>query len=346
MGAMEPSDQHACDAAIFDGLAEAGAQHRAFLRRRWFDAGVSPADETVVLRDPAGAPLGGFALAERRKGPFVLREVGGCYWPFRGVPLAADVRPENLAAALEAARGTLGPIWRLGPAEAGDAVLDTLKAAARLAGWTVLSRPLGQVYELDLAALTARGDWPSSKTQRKNRWRKRRLEEDDGPIRIEFFTGRDWTSEQRDAMAAIEAASWLGKLEGGGDTKFRDPDLRRYWEDLCDDPVLAGMLFGSVMWIGDVPAAFTFGVEAGDVRYYIANNFDERFTKFGPGRVLLYDDFARAAERGIARISWGLGDAGYKCEMGAQPGPAMVDLLFVRSEMLAKILRPWWEREA
>ena len=200
--------------------------------------------------------------------------------------------------------------------------------------------------ELDLAALTADGKWPSTKTQRKNRWRKRRLEEDGGPIREEFFTGADWTAAQRDAMAAIEAASWLGKLEGGGDTKFRDPAMRAYWEGLCKDPALATMLFGSLMWIGDVPAAFTFGVEAGDTRYYIANNYDERFTQFGPGRVLLYDDFARAAEHGIDTVSWGLGDAGYKTEMGAKPGPEMVDLLFVRSGLLASVARKWWERPA
>ena len=147
-------------------------------------------------------------------------------------------------------------------------------------------------------------------------------------------------------MAQIEAASWLGQLDHGGDTKFRDPAMRGYWEALCADPQLAAMLFGSLMWLGDTPAAFTFGVQAGDVRYYIANNYDQRFTQFGPGRVLLYDDFARAAEQGVARISWGLGDAGYKSEMGAQPGPEMVDLLFVRGALLSRLLSPWWERAA
>lgn len=273
-----------------------------------------------------------------------MREVGGCYWPFRGIPIAAHATPETLAAALEAHRSRCGRIWRLGPVEAGEPALTTLCLAASEAGWTVLSRPLGRVFQLDLAVLTKDGEWPTTKTMRKNRWRKRRLEEDGGPLRVEYFTGRNWTAGQRNAMAAIEAASWLGKLDDGGDTKFRDPAMRRYWEELCDDPMLADMLFGSLMWIGEVPAAFTFGVEAGDTRYYIANNFDERFTRFGPGRVLLYDDFARAAERGIARISWGLGDAGYKGEMGAQPGPEIVDHLFVRGRLPAMLLRRWWER--
>ena len=329
-------------AAICDTLAEAGAPHRAFLRGAWF----ADAPIRFAVRTGDGSPLAAFALVERRKGPLALREVGGCYWPFRGIPVAPDATPEDLAGALAAHAGDLGRAWRLGPAEAGDPALQALTAAARLAGWHVLTRRLGTVFELDLATLTTSGEWPSAKTQRKNRWRKRRLEEEGGALRTEVFTGRDWTAGQRDAMAAIEAASWLGTLADGGDTKFRDPAMRAYWESLCSDPVLAEMLFGSVMWIGDVPAAFTFGVAAGGVRYYIANNYDERFTNFGPGRVLLYEDFARAAEAGVTTISWGLGDAGYKSEMGARAGPEMVDLLFVRGRIPAALLRPWWKRAA
>ena len=339
---MESGDQLYGDAQAFDSLAEYGPPERAFLRHRWF-AAASPST-TFIASAPSGRPLAAFALSERRKGPFALSEVGGCYWPFRGVPIATDASRSDLANALVARKADLGSIWRLGPVERDDTSVQSLIEAAGDAGWKVLTRPLGRVFELDLAALTAGGQWPSAKTQRKNRWRKRRLEEDGGAIREEFFTGADWTAGQRDAMAAIEAASWLGKLEDGGDTKFRDPAMRAYWEDLCEDPVLADMLFGSLMWIGDVPAAFTFGVEAGDTRYYIANNYDERFTQFGPGRVLLYDDFVRAAEHGVGKVSWGLGDAGYKSEMGAQPGPEMVDLLFVRGSLLSRLIKPLWER--
>ncbi len=341
---MTHNEQRVGEAAIFDALAKSGPADRAFLRHRWFAVGNAPSATSFVATDDAGSPCAAFALVERRKGPFVLREVGGCYWPFRGVPVAPRIAASDLSRALARHKNDLGRVWRLGPVETGDASLETLIRASRMAGWQVLSRPLGKVFELDLAALAADDGWPSTKTQRKNRWRKRRLEDDGGPLRTVFFNGADWSADHRDAMARIEAASWLGKLGDGGDTKFRDPAMRRYWEDLCDDRVLAEMLFGSVMWIGDVPAAFTFGIQAGGVRYYIANNYDERFTQFGPGRVLLYEDFARAAAHGTERISWGLGDAGYKSEMGAKAGPDMVDLLFVRGALLAAALRPWWER--
>lgn len=342
---MTSDQQHGDDAAQFDALAQDGPPQRAFLRSRWFDASPAPPDR-IVLRGEEGMALAALGLAMRRRGPFRLREIAGSYWPFRGVPLAPGIDEAVLADALGRQRKRLGSIWRLGPVEAGDPELKRLRLALRQAGWHALARPLGQVFEIDLAALRQDGAWPSTKTQRKNRWRKRRLEEEGGAVSVEFFSGSDWTARQRDALAQIEAESWLGTLADGGDTKFRDPEMRRYWEDICTDPVLAAMLFGSLMWIGDTPAAFTFGIEAGPVRYYIANNYDQRFNQFGAGRVLLYDDFARAGERGVRRISWGVGDAGYKSEMGAQPGAHLIDLLFVRNALLARLLSPWWERAA
>ncbi len=324
-----------------DLLAEAGDPRWSFLRERWFSAG----DEArwVEVKDAHGAPLAALPVEHTSKGPIRFAQIGGSYWPFRSVPLARDADPAELAAALASldVAAWLGRIWRLGPVAGDDPALAQLLPAARAAGWRVLRRSLGTLFELDLAGLSAGGEWPSAKTLRKNRWRLRRLEEEGGAISIRNFTGADWTAADRDAMAAIEAASWLGKLEGGGDTKFRDPTRRRYWEALCDDPVLAAMLFGSVMTIGETPAAFTFGVAAGDTRYYIANNYDDRFTQFGPGRVLLYADFERASGLGIARISWGLGDAGYKSEMGARPGAELLDLLFVRGGVLAALLKPF-----
>ncbi len=343
---MPPNPQHPAEARAFDSLAEAGPAHRAFLRGRWFTAGEAAAERLLVARRENGQPIAAFPLQRRRKGPLVVREVGGCYWPFRGIPLAPETTVEDLACALGRHGAQLGRVWRLGPVEAGDPAVEDLKDAAQRAGWRPLIRPLGTLFELDLGELTRGGEWPSSKTLRKNRWRKRRLEEEGGTLRTEFFTGADWTSAQRDAMAEIEVRSWLGSLADGGDTKFRNARMRRYWEELCDDPALAKMLFGSLMWIGETPAAFTFGVQAGDTRYYIANNFDQRFTSFGPGRVSLYDDFEQAVARGVKRIGWGLGDAGYKSEMGARPGPEMHDLLFVRGRLAAGLLAPLWGKPA
>ena len=168
--------------------------------------------------------------------------------------------------------------------------------------------------------------------------------EKSAPVRTEYFTGADWSEKTRDAMARIEANSWLGTLEDGGDTKFRDPALRATWEDAANDPALAAMIRGSVFWIGEDPVAFTFGIDCGHARLLIANNFDMNFKKESPGKVLIYDDFLKAAERGSEWMELGLGDAGYKSDMGAEEVGAFVDLMFVKSPLMARALRPLWER--
>ena len=104
------------------------------------------------------------------------------------------------------------------------------------------------------------------------------------------------------------------------------------------------MFASSRLLIGGEPAAFAFGIEAGGIRHDIANGYSKRFAAYGPGKLLLYRDFERAADRGITRVDWGSGDAGYKSEMGATEGPEIVDLLFVRSRPLAAGLRRWWSR--
>jgi hypothetical protein len=59
---------------------------------------------------------------------------------------------------------------------------------------------------------------------------------------------------------------------------------------------------------------------------------------------LLLKDFEQAAVDGVRRISWGSGDAGYKSQLGAAPGPDIIDLLFVRSRLLAVPLARYWTR--
>ncbi|MEO1489501.1 MAG: GNAT family N-acetyltransferase [Pseudomonadota bacterium] len=337
------------DADAFDTLAAADQPDRSYLRAQWFASGPDPATKLAVARDASGAPLAGFALRPKSIGPAALglhvNQIAGPYWPMRGVPLDKNASAQALASALsdKALARALGPAFRLGPVVRDHASIRLLREAFALAGWSVLSKPVGQHFAVDLATLTASGKWPSTRGQRKRRWHVRNMEKI-APVRFEYFTGTDWTAATRNAMAAIEANSWLATLEDGGDTKFLDPALRATWEDAAKDAALAAMIRGSLFWIGEDPVAFTFGLDCGASRLLIANNFDMRFKKESPGKVLIYDDFLKAAERGIAWMDLGLGDAGYKSDMGAAEVGTFVDLMFVQSTLFARALRPLWER--
>jgi CelD/BcsL family acetyltransferase involved in cellulose biosynthesis len=274
-----------------------------------------------------------------------VRDVAGCYWPFRSIALAADATAGEVAAMLRDRdlRRALGPVWRLGPVFDGDPAAALLRQAAPKAGWTMLTRRLGTCFEIDVAALQAEGAWPRAATMKKNRWREKQLART-GAVALHSFRGTTWSAADRDAIAAIERNSWLAKLGDGAAFQFADPARRLYWERVAADPVIAGMIFGTILSVGAAPAAFTFGLQVGATRYQIANNFDERFSAHSAGRTLLLKDFEQAAAAGVRRISWGSGDAGYKSEIGARPGPAILDLLFVRPKLLALPLSRWWSR--
>jgi len=322
----------------FDAVAAAAHQAHGFLRWAWFEAAAPGRMRAVAVHRPGGEPIA--AIPFLPGGRFSPARIPGSYWPYRSFPVAADATAAELAAMLAhpGLRSALGKVWRLGPVFADDPTAARLIEAAPAGGWTALVRFLGTCFEIDPATLQ-----PKGATLRKNRARERALEEI-GPVEWRSFSGEEWTAVDRDAIAAVEANSWLAGLGGGADTKFLDPERRRTWERAAADPALARMLRCSLLTVGGTPVAFTFGLEVGKVRYQIANNYDARFAKCGPGKLLLYRDFAAAAGRGIARIGWGAGDPGYKSEMGAVPGPDILDLLFVRGTALAAVLRPFWSR--
>ena len=339
VAAVEPGASTALDLA-----AAADSETHAFLRAAWFaaGAGMSP-PATLVARDSAsGEPFAAIPLVKRRLGPLSIRQVPGSYWPYRSFPVAADATEAELAILLasDQARRALGFAWRVGPIYADDPSLPRLAAAARQSGWSVLARRLGVAYVVDLKALFRAGPWPSTKTLRKNRWLERRLAEG-GELHFRKVSGGDWCRETFDELAAIEAESWVARQSGKGDTKFLDVRNRRIWEEAVADPLIADRLSCSILRIGGEPAAFTFSLRCGATLYFIANSYGERFAQGSPGRVLLYRDFQEAGADGVETIGWGAGDPGYKSEMGAQPGPDILDLLIVRGPFAA-LARPLW----
>jgi CelD/BcsL family acetyltransferase involved in cellulose biosynthesis len=329
-------------AGIPEALDEAAANSdpaQAFLRSAWYAAAAGDDVRTLVAARPDGRVVA--ALPTERSKPG-LRQVPGGYWPWRSVPVAADASDEELVAVLKEARG-LGPLLRMGPQRFDDPAGSRLALLAPDAGWTALARKVGTAWLLDVAALRREGAWPRSSTLKKNRFFEKHLGLE-GKLEFRFVTGSDWTAEVFDTLADIERRAWVGTRTDASDCKFLAPRHRRVWEAAAADPRLAVMMWGSILSIGGVPAAFGFDLDCGRTRYCIANSYDPRFAKHSPGRVLAYRSFEHLEARGVDLLDWGSGDPGYKRMMGAAEGPAVVDRLFVRNRALAALLRPLWER--
>ncbi|MBV8685830.1 MAG: GNAT family N-acetyltransferase [Alphaproteobacteria bacterium] len=339
LSALPPTMEEGFASAL-DSAAREAPPEQAFLRTAWFAAAGGRRPRTLVGRRADGRLLAALPTVAATAG---LRAVPGGYWPWRSVPVAADAEPEELAAMLAhpLARG-LGPAWRMGPQRSDDDGGARLAAAAPAAGWTTLTRRLGRTWLLDVARLRAAGGWPRGSTLRKNRFFEKHLSSH-GALEFRFVTGSGWSTAVFDTFAAVERRAWIGTRTDGRDSKFLAPRHRRVWEEAAADPALAAMMWGSLLTVGGVPAAFGFDMDCGATRYCIANSYDPRFAKHSPGRVLAYRSFEHLDSRGVTLLDWGSGDPGYKAMMGAEEGPDVVDRLFVRNRALAALLRPWWE---
>ena len=335
--------------AALDSAAAAASPEQGFLGLAWYAAAGGERVTTLVARRASsGEPVAAIPLARRRIGPIALREVPGCYWPFRSFPVAADACPAELAAMLRSAeaRSALGPAWRLGPVPEDDSAARALAEAAPEAGWALLRRRVATLYRIDFRVLAADGPWPSSKRRQRNRWLERRLARD-GDVEVTTVSGEAWSPETFAALAAVEGESWVAQEAGPKDLKFvPQAPCRAIWERAVADPALARRLTCWLMRIGGVPAAFVFALDAGPVRHVIANGYSERFAEGSPGLVLLYRAFADSLAQGVELIDWGAGDAGHKGRIGAVPGPELVDLLLVRPPLLGKLAALVWSRGA
>lgn len=327
------------DWAALERLSENSDPLHAFLRPAWFRA--AHPDAKFVGYESNDRLIAAFPLVAKKMGPVSVNQLAGAYWPFRSVPIALDTSTGEIEAMLtgSAARAQLGRGWRLGPVQDNDPALQQLLPAAIKTGWAVFQRPIAHSFDIDVRAMRAKGPWPSKSAIRQSRNYSNRLARI-GDVETCHKTGLDWSADDRDAMAEIEAKSWLAEQGDAADTKFLDPQSRLMWENIAKDPAIAPHIFCSIMRVGGVPAAFTFGLELGAIRYQIANNFNEAFKDASPGRILLTMNFADAADRDVQTINWGAGDAGYKVRYGAEPGPQIVDLLFLDQRWLAPIISP------
>ncbi|WP_294322567.1 GNAT family N-acetyltransferase [uncultured Sphingomonas sp.] len=330
------STAHAPSVRIVDGIAEAvdavaevAAPTHRFLRRQWFAAAIDSYGGTartmVVERD--GRPVVALPLIGLGPSLLGLRQVPGCYWPFRSGPVAQGAQAADFAALLggirREARG-----FRLGPIYDGDPLLEGLQAVAATTGWRVLPRFIADSYLLDMAASQAEGVWPRNSTLRKNRFNEKHLAAHGTPD-WSFLSGRDWTSDAFDALATVEDASWIADRTDGSDAKFTAGGHGSFWRKAAQDPIIADMLWAAVLRMDGQPAAFSFDLNAGTLKYAIANSYDARFAKHSPGRLLYYRNLVRALEDGMTRVDWGAGDSGYKRIIGANRGPAIRDWLFL-----------------
>lgn len=327
-----------------DTLAARNLGGHGFLRAAWYAAAAPHGGRTLVLRrDADDAVLA--AIPTAPFGPAIARarKVPGSYWPLRAALIAPDCDVIELAHALgDSAARCLGAVWRVGPTRADDPATMRLIAAAQLANWSVLSRPAGTNWVIDLDAARDCG-WPHASSARKLRAAWRRLEELGTP-RWRYVRGTGWNAAVLEDMGRIESESWIARTTDGSGAKFMTLAQRAVWSHALTDPVLAEKLSATILMLDDRPIAFSFDLDDGLVQYGIAGSYAEDMKRFYIGKLANHRAIEDAIAAGQSVTDLGAGDNGYKRDMGAVRGYDMADLLFVRSRAGARLLaRAWGE---
>lgn len=325
-----------------DALAAQAGPGYGFLRAAWYRGAGQAAGMTLVARRGEGGDVIA-AIPLLPFGPALAgaRKVAGLYWPFRSILLSPDCTEQELAAALsDRGAHALGPVWRLGPARVDDPAVLTLVDAAHVAGWRVLSRPVGTCWAIDLEAMRDTG-LPQGSVARKLRRGWRNLEALGTP-HWRVIRGAEWDDSVLTDLARIEADSWIGSTTDGSGAKFLTADQRAYWRGALTDPALAVRLSATILMLDERPIAFSFDCDDGPIRYAIAGSYAEDLKHCYIGKQVNYHAVGQCLASGLACFDLGSGDSGYKREMGAVPAYDLADLLLVRNALAAWPLARIW----
>lgn len=335
---------------VIDQVAAIAPASHQFLRRQWFAAAIrtyAPARagqaKTITVAID-GAPV--IALPMIGMGPKLLglAAIPGCYWPFRSFPAGADLPGRAFKLLVDRLADSVNAL-RIGPVYDDDPSAIRLISAARARGWAVLDRFIADSFVLDMAAEAAQG-WPRNSTLRKNRFHEKHLAER-GTLDWRYLDGAALAAGGFDDLADIERLSWIVARTDGRDAKFTATGHGAFWRAAAEDIELARMLHAALLYVDGQPAAFSFDINAGALKYAIANSYDPAFAKHSPGKLLYYRNLVAAMAAGIARVDWGAGDSGYKSVIGATKGPAIRDWLLLRPgmpAMMGGLLRRRWAR--
>jgi CelD/BcsL family acetyltransferase involved in cellulose biosynthesis len=330
-----------------DALAACNLSNHGFLRAQWYAAGAQGSGRTLLIRRGQGdASEVIAAIPTISFGPVIgrARKVPGSYWPLRSPLIARDCDVSELAHGLEhGAAYSLGPVWRVGPVRLDDASITLLVAATQLTNWTVLSRPAGTSWVVDCEAARAGGHpRPSVAKKLRAAWRKLAAV---GTPHWREVRGAAWDAGVFADMGRIEAQSWIARTTDGSGAKFMTAAQRAVWQHAVSDPAIAKRLSATILMLDQRPIAFTFDLDDGPVRYGIAGSYVEDLKRCNIGKLANYRALDHAVAAGQRVLDLGVGDTGYKEEMGAVEGYRMADLLFVRSRTAAKVLASAWGSE-
>lgn len=265
-------------------------------------------------------------LAFQKVGPFRFVSLPGFYLPFRNIPARIDCKnsiPEliELLAQIDRKSGV-----RIGPIQADNPISEALAIHFRNAGWSVMKNKSGTEFNLDLPATPDEFISGLNRKVRKNLkyyWNKmNRL----GRAELNTVSGihqDDWARIFED-LAHVESNAWISSR---GEPRFLGKKNQKFWNYLVSDPWMRRAMHVWLIYLDDNPVSFALTIDSKDVRYVIANSYDEKVAEFSTGSKLYFEMILDAISGGLKTINFGIGDAGYKSQWKAVGNSKLIDIV-------------------
>jgi CelD/BcsL family acetyltransferase involved in cellulose biosynthesis len=173
----------------------------------------------------------------------------------------------------------------------------------------------------------------SSKARANVRREVRHLDEHaQGKLKLRRCTAPEQVADFLRQALAVSERSWQHRTLG--QQALHDKSNVGYFEGLAR----RGLLQSYLLMAGETPCAFVIGYRYAGVYHYAEVAFDEAFTRFSPGTVLLYlilEDLH--ACQGIETLNFGIGDATYKRRFGNVERED-VGCLLMRNQLSSRLL--------
>ncbi|MGH7097852.1 MAG: GNAT family N-acetyltransferase [Stellaceae bacterium] len=229
----------------------------------------------------------------------------GLFLPYRSLPLAGDgaAMAATCAAMAEALidrlRSRLG--LRMGPVSAQDPMCNALVAALRRYGWDVGTLPAGHAFVVALPDTVPKFERINAGLVRRINYYERRLHRAGKPdiVRYGGSGGSDWELILS-RVAAIEQNSWVAK--NNGTMLFAIPTARRFWDKVLSDEFLSSCVTIWLLYLDGRPISFSCGLDIGNVKFILANLYDEAFKTYRCGNILTRHVLTGAIEGGQRRV--------------------------------------------
>jgi len=158
----------------------------------------------------------------------------------------------------------------------------------------------------------------TSKFKANLRRRRRKLEEQGGPVAFERYGGGDDLEARLEAGFALEASGWKGQR---GTAIAQSPQTRGFYTELARWASREGLLALRYLNAGGRPVAFHYALATKDRYFLLKPGYDESLGECSPGQLLMEDVFKECCGAGLRELDFLGPDMGWKRDWTDQVRP-------------------------